>query len=171
VGVSVARALTAVLAAVATAAALAACGSHGGATGTAAAGTAPAPGQSCHSQYVAWEHGPAKAAAKGLVAQVRGIQAAANAQDFPRLDAALKRAGRAAAAASAYPMPRCADPHGYWETFLARIRAGADNASTGSGLGALLLAMGPLKEVPALLNKLSAELKRTVQGGTPLGQG
>ncbi len=38
-------------------------------------------------------------------------------------------------------MPRCADPHGYWPAILTRIRSAADNAGTGSGLGALLLAM------------------------------
>jgi hypothetical protein len=168
-GVSALRAVTAVLAAIATSATLAACGSQSSTAGTAAAGTTPAPGQSCHAQYEAWKNGPARKAALGLVAQVRGIKAAANAEDFVRLDAALKRAGRAANTALAYPMPKCADPHGYWEAFLTRIRSAADNASTGTGLGALLLAIGPLKEVPGLLNKLDAELKRTVQGKTPLG--
>jgi hypothetical protein len=149
---------------------LAACGSHASTTGTAAAGAASsAPAPSYHAQYVTWEHGPARKTALGLVAQVRAIKAAANAEDVVRMDAALKRAGRAAGVASAYPMPKCADPHGYWEAFLTRIRSAADNASTGTGFGALLLAIGPLKEVPALLNKLSAELKRTVQSGTPLG--
>lgn len=150
--------------------AVAGCGSAGSTGTSAPVASSQAPAQSCHAQYETWKNGPARKAALGLVAQVRAIKAEANAQDIVRLNAALKRAGRAANAALAYPMPRCADPRGYWEAFLTRIRSGADNASTGTGLGALLLAMGPLKEVPALLNKLSAELKRTVQSGTPLGQ-
>ena len=104
----VSRGVAAVSAAVAVFA-LAGCGGQV-AHGTSSSGAATAPAQSCHSQYVAWEHGPARKAALSLVTQVRGIQAAANAQDFPRLKAALKRAGRAATAATAYPMPKCADP-------------------------------------------------------------
>jgi hypothetical protein len=145
---------------------LAACGSHASTTAT---GAASAPAQSCRAQYEAWKHGPARTAAKGLMAQFRAVKATGTAEDIPHLDAALKRAGRAAAAVAAYPMPRCADPGGYWQAILTRIRSAADNASTGSGLGALLLAMGPLKEIPALEAKLGAELKRTVHLGTPLG--
>jgi rhamnogalacturonyl hydrolase YesR len=60
---------------------------------------------------------------------------------------------------------RCADPHGYWHQILAGLQAAADNASTSSGLGALLLAMGPLQKVKAAEKKLSAEMKQTVHEG------
>ncbi|MGH3171342.1 MAG: hypothetical protein ACRDN0_36460 [Trebonia sp.] len=60
-----------------------------------------------------------------------------------------------------YPMPACADPHGYWKAVLARIKAAGDNAGTNSGLFGLLVAEAPLRGVPALENKLDAELKKT----------
>jgi hypothetical protein len=162
------RHLIVTAAAAAALALLTACGSQGTATGTAAAGATSAPAQSCHAQYQAWEHGPARTAAKGLIAQFRAVKAAANASDFPRLDAALKHAGRAAAGVAAYPMPRCADPRRYWPAILTRIRAAADNAGTGSGLGALMLAIVPLKQVPPLVTKLHTEVKQNAGGTAPL---
>lgn len=149
------RALAAALAA----AALTACASSAGAGGHLAASPSPV---SCRAQYTAWEHGPARLAATRLAASIRTVETAAAAQDVPQLQAALKRAGQLAAAAQAYPMPRCADPHRYWGTFLARIRAGGDNASTGSGLPALLLAAAPLQQLRGLTAELTAELKHTV---------
>jgi hypothetical protein len=162
------RHLTAIAASAAAVALLASCGSGAGSVGPGSTpGTAASPA-SCHAQYKAWEHGPAKAAAKGLVAQLRGVVAAASAQDIVRLDAALRHIGKGAVATAAYPMPRCADPHGYWGQILTRLRSAADNASTSSGLGGLILAMAPLKEVPALEQKLSAELHQTVSVTSPL---
>jgi hypothetical protein len=97
-----------------------------------------------------------------MVADLRALQAAGNAEDIKLLQAALVRAGHDAKPVEAYPPPRCADPHGYWHQILIELQAAADNASTGSGLGALLLAMGPLQKVKAAEKKLSAELKQTV---------
>jgi hypothetical protein len=142
---------------------LVACGSSTPPANTAAgSGGTPSPALSCHAQYEAWKNGPARSAAKRFVAQFRAVEAAGTAEDIPRTVAALKAAGRGAQALQAYPMPKCADPRGYWGKFLARVRAGADNASTGTGLGALLLAMEPLKPVKGILRKLTAELKQTV---------
>ena len=59
------------------------------------------------------------------------------------------------------PMPGCADPRGYWNEILARIRASGDNASTSSGLSGLLAAEAPLQDVPGMETKLGAELKKT----------
>jgi hypothetical protein len=140
--------------------ALVACGSSTAPpAATAAAGSTPL---SCRAQYDAWKNGPARATAKALVAKVRSLEAADKVGDIPSLVATLKAAGRGAQALEAYPMPRCADPKGYWHQFLVRLRAGADNASTGTGFGALLLAMGPLKPVPGIMRKLTAELKQNV---------
>jgi hypothetical protein len=41
------------------------------------------------------------------------------------------------------------------------IQAGADNAGTSNGLGALLLAKIPLEKVPGLLRRWAAEVKQT----------
>jgi hypothetical protein len=104
-----------------------------------------------------------------LVKQLHAIQAAAKVADIPRTVTALKDAGRGAAALEAYPIPRCADPHGYWQQVLTLIRSAADNAQTGSGLGALLLALVPLKQIPPLEIKLGAELKQTAGVSKPFG--
>jgi hypothetical protein len=145
---------------------LAACGSAS--PGTTAGGSSPgaraasASPVSCRAQYLAWRNGPARTAARKLEADLHALQAAANAEDIKQLQAALVRAGHDAKPVEAYPAPRCADPHGYWHQILTGLQAAADNASTGSGLGALLLAMGPLQKVKAAEKKLSAELKQTV---------
>jgi hypothetical protein len=155
--------------AAATAAALAllgACASSTGSTASPAGQAATSSPPSCRAQFESWKSGPARTAAKGLATQLRAVQAASKAQDVPQLVAALKRAGRAAAATAKYPMPHCADPHGYWQALLTRIRAAGDNAGTGNGLGAILLAMAPLKQAPALERKLGAELKQTVHAKT-----
>jgi hypothetical protein len=48
----------------------------------------------------------------------------------------------------------CADPHGYWDKPLARIKAAGDNAASSTGLGGLLMAEAPLKDVPGIQAKL-----------------
>jgi len=133
---------------------LAACGS------SAAAGSSSPP--SCHAQYEAWKHGPARAVAKRLESALKGVGAAGSAQDIPHLNSALSAAGKDAAALRSWPMPRCADPKGYYGTLLARVTAAGDNAKSASGLGGLLLAMGPLRTVPGIEAKLTAELSQTV---------
>ena len=102
------------------------------------------------------------------MAQLNAVQAAGKALDIARMDAALKHIGKGAAALAAYPIPRCADPHGYYGRILTRIQAAADNASTSSGLSGVILAIAPLKEVPALEQKLTAELRQTAGVTSPL---
>jgi hypothetical protein len=104
-----------------------------------------------------------------MVVQLRGVRATGSAADVPRLLAAIKHAGHAAAATAAYPIPRCADPHGYYAAILTRIRAAADDAGTGKGLGAVILALVPLRQIPPLQSKLSAELQQTVGAKQPFG--
>jgi hypothetical protein len=114
----------------------------------------------CKKQYAAWKYGPARPIGKKLTKALNSIQAAGDDEDIPELTSALKKSGQAAAALRNYPMPACADPHGYWDKSLARIKAAGDNAADGSGLGGLLTAEAPLKDVPGLQAKLEAELKK-----------
>jgi hypothetical protein len=135
---------------------LAACGSG---TSTASGG---APAASCHTQYEAWKHGPASGAIATFKSTLRAIQSAGQAQDMLKLGTALKAAGRAASQLAATPPPRCADPHGYYGQMLAKITAAGDNMKAASGLSAFILAEVPLKAVPAIEKKLTAELNQTV---------
>jgi hypothetical protein len=98
-----------------------------------------------------------------MLAALKQVSSAASAMDVPVMSAALHRAGRSAAMlGSRYPMPRCADPHGYWPQLLARVTAAGDNAASGSGLSALLLAVVPLQGVTGIEKRLTSELNRTV---------
>jgi hypothetical protein len=145
---------TAALALIATVT-LAGCGAAAHITGTAGPAASP---PSCHAQYEAWKHGPA---AK-LQAAVKRLQAAGGTGDIPKLERALKAAGKDAAALQSTPAPRCADPKGYERQVLARITAAADNLKAAHGLGGLLLAEGPLKNIKVIEKQLGAELDRTV---------
>jgi hypothetical protein len=142
-------------AAVAAALALTACGSGGG--------SAAPPPRSCLQQYRSWDAGPAHAAGENLVATLNGVQAANAALNNSTTNTALKRAGVAARALGRYPIPKCADPKGYWRAVIVQIQAAAGNAST-SGQGALVAAAVVLHNMPALDLKLADELKQTVPG-------
>ena len=141
---------------------LAACGTTSvpSSAGSPAAKATASP-MTCLQQYQAWRKGPARGAAKKLVAALKEVSAAGSVEDIPGITAALKKGGKTAVVVDRYPMPRCADPAGYWPQLLARVRAAGDNAGAGSGLSSLLLAEMPLKAVPNLERKLSAEVHRT----------
>ena len=147
---------------------LTACGSSGSTTGTPSSSAASF-SAACRARYEAWKHGPARAAVNELIAQVHAVEVASTAADVQRIQAALKRAGMAAANSAVNQIPRCADPHGYWPAILARIRSAEANARGASGLAAVILAILPLKDVPGLLVKLANELRQTVHVGTPFG--
>jgi hypothetical protein len=116
--------------------------------------------QTCKQQYDAWKTGPARTRADSIEADLNKVQSAANAEDVPRLNSALKAAGRDAAALDAYPMPACADPKGYWAQILGYVQAAGDNAGTSSGLSGLILAMAPLQKIQGVQAKLTAELDK-----------
>jgi hypothetical protein len=131
--------------------------------GTTAAGTAAKP-PTCQQQYRTWKAGPALTPGKQLKTDLGAVSTASTASDIPAMTAGLKASAADVTALNAYPMPACADPHGYWKAILARVKAAGDNAGTSNGLGALILAEAPLKDVPALETKLQAELATTIPG-------
>jgi len=99
-----------------------------------------------------------------MVAALNTLEAATPASDVPTTAAALKRAGRAARTMQHYPIPVCADPKGYWQAVLARIRVAADGAGASGGQQTLALAETALRQLPALERKLAIELQGTVPG-------
>ena len=115
----------------------------------------------CAQQYTAWKNGPANADGKQLEAAAASLSADGKTEDIPAMDADLKTLGTDAARLEAYPMPACADPAGYWEQYLGQMKAAGDNAGTATGLGGLILAEAPLKQVPAIQSKLTTELAKT----------
>ena len=146
-------------------AALAGCGAAATGSGSNVAASIPAATMapaSCHSQYEAWKHGPARAVAAKLKTSLDAVQPAASADDLPRLTATLRRSGAAARQLAAMPPPRCADPKGYYGRFLGLIRAAGDNARAGGGLGTIALILAPLQRVQGVEKQLGAELDTTV---------
>ena len=122
----------------------------------------------CRQAYENWKHGPARSALSALMAALAKVSAAGAAQDIPLLRTALSQMSAAAGSAAAHPIPQCADPRAYYEDFIARIQAAGDYAKTASGLTGILLALVPLKAVPAIGRSLTAELRRTVgEHGSP----
>ena len=144
---------------------MAGCGTTGNSSAPATASPSVAAAPSCRQQYETWKHGPAKAPLGKLKSTLGSVQSQADAEDFPGITSALKRAGAAAHALAALPPPGCADPKGYYGKMLARIKASGDNARSASGLGGILLALAPLKSVPGIEKKLGRELDRTIGKG------
>ena len=136
--------------------AVAACAGMGGAPGTSAAKPL-----TCKQQYQAWRTGSANAPGKKVEADAAAVSAAGKSEDIPVMTSDLKTLGADAAALAAYPMPQCADPAGYWMQYLTAVKSAGDNAGTANGLGGLILAVAPLKQVPAIQAKLTAELAKT----------
>ena len=98
----------------------------------------------CRQRYETWKHdAAAKAAGKRLVAALRAVQSAGSAEDLPRLESSLKQAGAPAAKLAGFPIPKCADPKGYWAEVLTRVRAASDNVKSSSGLASIMLAEVP----------------------------
>lgn len=127
------------------------------------ASSAAVTAESCRQQYETWKHRSASAALARVKAADRQLIAAGNSDDLPAMTSGLARIGRAARVLRAHPVPRCADPHGYYARFTALLIAAGDNArSSGGSLGGLILAEVPLKQVPGVEKKLNAELNRTV---------
>jgi hypothetical protein len=114
----------------------------------------------CSQQYRAWKTGPARPVARKFDAALRRFTVAANADDIPLMIARLRKVGPLAARLAAYPMPRCADPAGDYGQLLTRLQAAADNVRSASGISAIMLANVPLKAVPGIERRLSAELRR-----------
>lgn len=115
----------------------------------------------CSQQYAKWKTGPAQAEGKKMEAALSTVQHAND--DIVTINTGLKEAGADATQLEAYPMPACADPADYWKQTLADIKASGDNAGSATGLAALIAAEVPLKNVPALETKLTAELKTTTK--------
>ncbi len=76
----------------------------------------------------------------------------------------MVKLGKDARALSAYKMPACADPKGYFPKRTAALEAIGDSAPSGtSSFSEVLLALAaPLKQALNFTTKLSAELITTV---------
>lgn len=116
---------------------------------------APPPNPQCQQKYTAWRLGPSRGLGQHLQADLPAFEKAANANDDQGARAALKKLGDDAAIEQ-YPIPACADPHGYYMQMLADMKDSGDAAAVGSGLTVIF---APLQKALALQSKVKAELK------------
>ena len=145
-----------------TTAVLAGCSSAANPASGGPAKTAASRELTCKQRYLAWKNGPAKSAAEQFTAAQTALSAAASKNNnVAGVTAAAEADGRAAARLGAFPVPACADPHGYLAQALTDVRAAAANAASANGLSGLVAALAPLKAVPALEGDFTAELKHT----------
>jgi len=77
----------------------------------------------CLRQYKQWRNGPPGGGADYLQKELHMLGRAMLAADLPVSRAWLLRIGPTAQIMQTYPMPRCADPAGYWRDYLAASRA------------------------------------------------
>jgi hypothetical protein len=121
---------------------------------------------SCHQQYENWRlHSGQLAIVQKLQADVTKLQSDVAAQDIPLTRADMVSIGTHARQLSAYHMPACADPAGYFSKWIAALQAVGDNAKSATGLGSILLAVAPLKQVKTLTGQLAGELHKTAGEG------
>jgi hypothetical protein len=115
----------------------------------------------CKEQYLAWRSGPARNPLNQFTAAQNNLAAVGSTKNLQEITAAVENEGQAASKLAAYPVPACADPHGYFAALLAQVRAAASNAATANGLSALVQAIEPLNQVPALESDFTTEIKQT----------
>jgi hypothetical protein len=146
-----------------TAALVAGCGtSSPSASGPGPAPTPQATSASCHQLYQNWRlHSGQLVIINKLQGDVTSLASAMSAQDIPLTRSAMVKLGADARQLQAYHMPDCADPQGLFPKWIAALVAVGDNAKSVNGLGSILLAVAPLKEVRALSTQMAAELHQT----------
>jgi len=115
----------------------------------------------CKQAFLAWKHGPARAKLSQLLGALKALQVVGSGKNLPAITAAVRNAGEQAAQLVRYPVPACADPGGNFAAILTRVRAAASSAGTATSLPAMVQALAPLKEVPALEAIFTAEVKLT----------
>ena len=134
-----------------------ACGSSSGASHTTTQAV-------CSRQYWEWRNGPPGVPADYLQKQLHMVALAMLAVHLRATRAWLMKIGPTARIMQTYPMPRCADPAGYWRKYLAVARAGSRIARTGStNRQTMVHALSAMKALKPLSVKLAAELRRTAR--------
>jgi hypothetical protein len=119
--------------------------------------------QTCHQVYDNWRlHSGQHPIVVRISRDLNALVSDANAEDFPKTQAAMVKVGKDARALSEYKMPACADPKSCYPKWMAALEAVGDNAHSGtSSLSGIVLALAPLKQVQKLTTKMAAELKTT----------
>jgi hypothetical protein len=115
----------------------------------------------CAQQYHAWQTGAAHSAIINFEA-AQQVLASDSSSGKPALIAAtINILGQRAATLASFPVPACADPHGYFAALLSRIGTVTGEVSPGTTLTILQQAINQLDSVFSLESDFTAEVKQT----------
>ena len=115
----------------------------------------------CAQQYHAWQNGPAHSAIIKFEAAQQVLATDSSSGRPALIAAALNIFGQAAAALEGFPVPACADPHGYFATLLSQVVTVADEVGPEATLADLQQAISQLGSVFSLESDFTAEVKQT----------
>ena len=160
-----------VLGVVLTAAVLTACGTGSGgqpshpaaaaASSSPPASTVAGTTAACAQQYHAWQNGPAHSAIIKFEAAQQVLAKDSSSGQPSLIAAALNVLGRQAAALARFPVPPCADPHGYFATLLSRVVTVTGEVGPDATFADLRQAISQLGSVFSLESDFTAEVKQT----------
>ncbi len=132
-----------------------------GATSRPPASTVAGTTAACAQQYHAWQNGPARPAILNFEAAQQVLAQNSSSGKPARVAAALNIVGQKAATLASFPVPSCADPHGYFATLLSRVVTVTGEVGTNATLADLQQAVSQLGSVFSLESDFTAEVKQT----------
>ena len=125
------------------------------------AGTVAGTTAACAQQYHAWQNGPAHPAIIKFEAAQKVLAEDSSSGKPALIAGALNVLGQQAAALARFPVPSCADPHGYFATLLSRVVTVSGEAGPGATLADLQQAVTQLGSVFSLESDFTAEVQQT----------
>ena len=160
-----------VLGVVLTAAVLTACGPGSGgqpshpattaASSSPTASTVAGTTAACAQQYHAWQNGPAHSAIIKFEAAQQVLAKDSSSGHPALIAAALNLLGQQATALARFPVPPCADPHGFFANLLSRVVTVTGQVGPDATVADLQQAISQLGSVFSLESDFTAEVKQT----------
>jgi hypothetical protein len=160
-----------VLGVVLTAAVLTACGPGSGgqpsrpattaASSSPTASTVAGTTAACAQQYHAWQNGPAHSAIIKFEAAQQVLAKDSSSGHPALIAAALNLLGQQATALARFPVPPCADPHGFFANLLSQVVTVTGQVGPDATVADLQQAISQLGSVFSLESDFTAEVKQT----------
>jgi hypothetical protein len=159
-----------VLGVVLTAAVLTACGPGSGgqpshpattAASSPTASTVAGTTAACAQQYHAWQNGPAHPAIIKFEAAQQVLAKDSSSGHPALIAAALNLLGQQATALARFPVPPCADPHGFFANLLSQVVTVTGQVGPDATVADLQQAISQLGSVFSLESDFTAEVKQT----------
>lgn len=160
-----------VLGVVLTAAVLTACGTGSGgqpshpattaASSSPTASTVAGTTAACAQQYHAWQNGPAHSSIIKFEAAQQVLAKDSSSGHPALIAAALNLLGQQATALARFPVPPCADPHGFFANLLSQVVTVTGQVGPDATVADLQQAISQLGSVFSLESDFTAEVKQT----------